>query len=91
MDENEAKKESRKALFFCATSKFPLGNLEGSIFLRYFQIFVRKFERFLFLFLTERRKDIVSPESPIDLSICKRLDWFYQQQYMQIYEKYETY
>ena len=38
MVENEAKKESRKALFFCATSKFPLGNLEGSILERYFQI-----------------------------------------------------
>ena len=30
-------KESREALFFCATSEFPKGNLEGS-FLRYFRI-----------------------------------------------------
>ena len=76
---------------FCATSEFPLGNLEGSILERYFQISAGNLKGSFFLFLTERRKDIVSPESPIDLSICKRLDWFYQQQYMQIYEKYEPY
>lgn len=36
-----------------------------------------------------RRKEFVSPESPIGLSISERLDWFYQTYYMQLFGVYD--